>query len=100
MTDVPVLVSVPLHINVPVLLLFPVLLPVSIPIPIPNSGFRLFHMPLIRLEIDLVMVFDPFLTSRQTCEKLQCLYENLMLNNFRKMTVMKKNMNFKLKLHS
>ena len=95
MTDVPVLVSVPLHINVPVPLLFPVPLPVSIPITIPNSGFRLFQTPLIsydlsRLEIDLVTVFDPFLTSRQTREKLQYLYENLMLNNLRKMTVLKK----------
>ena len=25
--------------------------------------------------IDLVMVFDAILTSVQTCEKLQCLYE-------------------------
>ena len=34
--------------------------------------------------IDLVTVFDAILTSRQTREKLQCLYENLMSNNFRK----------------
>ena len=34
--------------------------------------------------IDLVTVFDAILTSRQTREKLQCLYENLMPNNFRK----------------
>ena len=34
--------------------------------------------------------FDPFLTSKRTREKLQCLYDNLMLNNFRKTTVMKK----------
>ena len=39
---------------------------------------------------DLVMVFDAFLTSRQTCEKLQCLYENLMSNDFRKTAVLKK----------
>ena len=32
--------------------------------------------------IDLVTVFDTILTSRQTREKLQCLYENLMSNNF------------------
>ena len=35
-------------------------------------------------RIDLVTVFDAILTSRQTCEKLQCLYGNLMSNNFRK----------------
>ena len=40
--------------------------------------------------IDLVTVFDATLTSRQTSEKLQCLYENLMLNNFRKTAVLKK----------
>ena len=33
------------------------------------------------LRIDLVTVFDAILTSRQTFEKLQCLYENLMLNS-------------------
>ena len=32
--------------------------------------------------IDLVTVFDAILTSRQTREKLQCLYENLMLDSF------------------
>ena len=41
-------------------------------------------------SIDLVTVFDAILTSRQTCEKLQCLYENLMSNNFRKTAVLKK----------
>ena len=41
-------------------------------------------------KIDLVTVFDAILTSRQTCEKLQCLYENLMSNNFRKTAVRKK----------
>ena len=35
-------------------------------------------------------VFDAILTSRQTREKLQCLYENLMLNNFRKTAVLNK----------
>ena len=39
--------------------------------------------------IDLVTVFDAILTIRQTCEKLQCLYENLMSNNFRKMAALK-----------
>ena len=40
--------------------------------------------------IDLVTVFDAILTRRQTREKLQCLYENLMSNNFRKTAVLKK----------
>ena len=40
--------------------------------------------------IDLVTVFDAILTSRQTCEKLQCLYENVMSNTFRKTAVLKK----------
>ena len=40
--------------------------------------------------IHLVTVFDAILTSRQTGKKLQCLYENLMSNNFRKMAVLKK----------
>ena len=40
--------------------------------------------------IDLVTVFDAILTSRQAREKLQCLYENLMSNNFRRMAVLKK----------
>ena len=34
--------------------------------------------------------FDAILTSRQTCEKLQCLYEYLMSNNFRGTAVLKK----------
>ena len=37
-----------------------------------------------------VTVFDAILTSRQTREKLQCFYENLMSNNFRRMAVLKK----------
>ena len=41
-------------------------------------------------SIDLVTVFDAILTSRQMCEKLQCLYENLMSNNLRKKAVVKK----------
>ena len=44
----------------------------------------------IMKTIDLVTVFDAILTSRQTREKLQCLYENLMSNNFRKTAVLKK----------
>ena len=43
------------------------------------------------IQIDLVTVFDAILTSRQTRKKLQCLYENLMSNNFRKTAVLKKN---------
>ena len=41
-------------------------------------------------RIDLVTVFEAILTSRQAREKLQCFYENLMSNNFRKTTVLKK----------
>ena len=41
-------------------------------------------------KIDDVTVFDAVLTSRQTREKLQCLYENLMSNNFRKTAVLSK----------
>ena len=40
--------------------------------------------------IDLVTVFDAILTRRQKREKLQCLYENLMSNNFRRITALKK----------
>ena len=40
--------------------------------------------------IDLVTVFDAILTSRQTREKLQCLYKNLMSNNFRRTAVLTK----------
>ena len=43
------------------------------------------------------MVFDAILTSRQTREKLQCSYENLMSNNFRKTTVLKKKYEFSTK---
>ena len=41
------------------------------------------------IQIDLVTVFDAILTSRQTREKLQCLYENLMSDYFRKTAVLK-----------
>ena len=40
--------------------------------------------------IDLVVDFDAILTSRQTREKLHCLHENLMSNNFRKTALLKK----------
>ena len=49
----------------------------------------------------LIMVLEAILTRRQPHEKLQCLYENLMFNNFCKTAFLKKkNMNCKLKLHS
>ena len=44
----------------------------------------------LQFRIDLVTVFDVILTSRPTREKLQCLYENLMPNNFRRTAVLKK----------
>ena len=37
------------------------------------------------------MALEAILTSRQPCEKLQCLYENLMSYNFRKTAGEKKN---------
>ena len=40
--------------------------------------------------IELVRDFDAILTSGQMREKLQCLYENLMSNNFRKTALLKK----------
>ena len=48
------------------------------------------NLDAINFAIDLVTVFDAILTSRQMCEKLQCLYENLVSNNFRKTAVLKK----------
>ena len=42
------------------------------------------------IPIDLVTVFDAIMTSRQTREKLQCLYENLKSNNFLKTAVLNK----------
>ena len=50
--------------------------------------------------VDLVAVFDAILTSRQTREKLQCLYENPISYNFRRTAVLKKNMICKPKVHS
>ena len=55
---------------------------------------------LMKTRIDLVTVLEAILTSRQPREKLLCLYENLMSNNFRKTAVLKKKMNCKLKLYS
>ena len=70
-------------------------------------GGRSFVVPtkthlLIRggVQIDLVTVFDAILTNRQTCEKLQCVYENLMSNNFPKTAVLKKKKTCKLKLQN
>ena len=40
--------------------------------------------------IDLVTVSDAILTGRQTREKLQCLYDNLMSNNYGKTAVLNK----------
>ena len=50
----------------------------------------LFYRIIIIWIIDLVTVFDAILTSGQTWEKLQCLYENLMSNNFHKTAFLKK----------
>ena len=44
----------------------------------------------ILIIIDLVTVFDTILTGKQTREKLQFLYENLMSHNFCRMAVLKK----------
>ena len=58
-----------------------------------NDGYQLLTEESggVFLGIDLVItVFDAILTSRQTREKLQCLFENLMSNNFPKTTVLKK----------
>ena len=56
--------------------------------PVPRTGLNFWLSPSAK---DLVTVFDAILTSRQTREKLQCLYENLTSNNFRKTAVLKKN---------
>ena len=53
-----------------------------------------------RSSIGLITVFDAIWTSRQPREKLQCLYENLRSNNFRKTALRNKTMNCKLKLQS
>ena len=56
--------------------------------------------PSVQHVLGLITVFDAILTSRQTREKLQRLYENLMSNNFCRTAVLKKNMICKQKLHS
>ena len=58
--------------------------------PVQGPGFMGRKVTFVGMLIDLVRVFDATLTSRQTCEKLQCLYENLMSNNFRKTAVLNK----------
>ena len=55
-----------------------------------GPGFMGRKVTFVSMLIDLVRVFDAILTSRQMCEKLQCLYENLMSNNFPKTSALKK----------
>jgi len=66
------------------LVTIPETIPGRISAPVPVNRKVRFHL------IDLVTVFDAILTSRQTREKLQCLYENLITNNFRKTALLKK----------
>ena len=47
--------------------------------------------PVNEVVIDLVTALEAILTSRQAREKSQCLYKNLMSNNFRKTAVLEKN---------
>ena len=68
-----------------------------IPLHVLRGAMRSSRLPVLYEEIrlgytaiDLVTVFDAILTSRQTREKIQCLYENLMSNNYRKTAVLKK----------
>ena len=56
---------------------------------LPDENLSWAHT-FVQSIIDLVTVFDAILTSRQTREKLQCLYENPMSNNFRKTAVLEK----------
>ena len=44
----------------------------------------------LAFRIDLVTIFDAILTSRQMREKLHCVYEYLMPNNFQKTAPLKK----------
>ena len=39
---------------------------------------------------DKIILIIEIIDLRQMCEKLQCLYENLMSNNFHKTAVLKK----------
>ena len=49
------------------------------------------------VSIDLVTLLKAILMSRRAREKLQCLYKNLMSNNFRKTAVLKKKNDLKTK---
>ena len=53
-------------------------------------NLNIMNLWIMKSSIDLVVVFDAIFTSTQTCEKLQCLNENLMSHNFRKTAVLKK----------
>ena len=66
--------------------------PCHVPVPFLYSSLGEGNNLQRKLSIDLVTVFDAFLTSRQKREKLQRLCENLILmsNNFRKAAVLKK----------
>ena len=44
----------------------------------------------VKSYLDLVTVLEAIMTSMQPSEKLHCLYENLLSNNFQKMAVLKK----------
>ena len=56
-----------------------------------SQGEQITHLASNRVRlIELVTVFDAILTSRQTREKLQSLYENLMSNNLRSTAVLEK----------
>ena len=56
------------------------------------SGFGLVESGELNLKasIDLLTVLEAILTGSQPREKLKCLYENLISNNFRKTAVLKK----------
>ena len=59
-----------------------------------------FRVLPINFAIDLVTVFDAILTSRQTRLRNYSICMRIWLsNNFRRMAVLKKKMNCKLKLH-
>ena len=56
-----------------------------------GSSYRGFELPRVKKTLSRFRRhLDEYRTSRQTREKLQCLYENLMSNNFRKTAVLKK----------
>ena len=61
-----------------------------------SDAYRCTNQPLENIRplecgrIELVTVLEAILARRQAREKLQCLYEILMSNNFRKTAVLKK----------